>query len=47
MSEVLIIPNVNVVMINVGVHIYLFKVFGCANNNLYDGCGIIACCTYI
>ena len=29
MSEVLIIPNVNVVMINVGVHIYLFKVFGC------------------
>ena len=28
MSEVLIIPNVNVVMINVGVHIYLFNVLG-------------------
>ena len=28
MSEVLIIPNVNVVMINVGVHIYLFDVLG-------------------
>ena len=29
MSEVLIIPNVNVLMINVGVHIYLFNVLGC------------------
>ena len=29
MSEELIIPNVNVVMINVGVHIYLFHVLGC------------------
>ena len=28
-SEELIIPNVNVVMINVGVHIYLFHVLGC------------------
>ena len=29
MSEVLIISNINVVMINVGVHIYLFNVLGC------------------
>ena len=29
MSEVLIIPNVNIVMINVGVHVYLFNVLGC------------------
>ena len=29
MSEVLIIPNVNIVMINVCVHIYLFNVLGC------------------
>ena len=29
MSEVLIIPDVNVVMINVGVHIYLCNALGC------------------